>query len=303
MRITRGCYKDIPAYILDTGVYTATVLDEDGGKIASFIKNATSVEYLLTREGERYGRIGLGDAFERGECSGFDDMFPTIDPETRLTPSGKRLEYPDHGEVCRVKHGASVSRDTLTLTYTSEALGYTFTKVFSESEGGALKISYSILNTEEEALSALFAAHCLIRAEDGGRLILPFDEGEPTDIVSDTSGSLTAGERIPLSEHLIRTEREGVPHSDKFYFSRECPDGFIGYEYPSGERFMMRFDNEVLSCLGVWRNFEGLNGCYCLGLEPATLGYDTVTEANRRGQSRPLAPHSTLEFYITLSIE
>lgn len=36
--------------------------------------------------------------------SGCDDMFPTIDPMTFDEGERKGIEYPCHGEVCRVAH-------------------------------------------------------------------------------------------------------------------------------------------------------------------------------------------------------
>ena len=97
MIITKSNYKNVFALKLETEYYTALVLPNEGGKIASFFDKRKGKEYLLQNPSKRYLHVGLTDEFEKGECSGFDDMFPTIDP---VTVGGK--EYPDHGEVCRV---------------------------------------------------------------------------------------------------------------------------------------------------------------------------------------------------------
>ena len=301
MTIKKALYKDVPAYILDTGTYLATVLPEDGGKIASFIKKSTGTEYLLTREGDTYGRIRMDDAFERGECSGFDDMFPTIDPEYIVNEAGEERFHPDHGEISRVALTPTENENSLTLTYTSESLGYRFEKTFTEDDG-KLRISYKIENLKTPKMPALFAAHCLIRAEEGGKLLFPFGEGEEVDILFDSSERLPVGKRTEYKNSLA----ESVfypPRCEKFYFPRECPLGFVGYEYPSGETFLMEFDREALSCLGIWQNFGGLNDCYCIGLEPASLGYDTVSEAKRRGQEKPIENGNPLSFFIALSVK
>ena len=302
MRIEKGLYKGVPAYILDTGVCRATVLSEDGGKIASFISLLTKREFFVTREGEEYERIRMEDSFELGECSGFDDMFPTIDPE-RVTVDGKEYDYPDHGEICRVALEEHAADDSLTLTYTSDNIPYSFTKTFREGERGGIKISYKIESRAAEPLPALFAAHALVLAEDGGRLIFPFDLGEPCDLISDTSGEYAAPVRIPLSEDLVKSrEAEGNPHSKKIYFPSKCPLGRVEYEYPSGERFVMDFDNEALSYLGIWYNYRGIRGDFCLGIEPASLGYDTVSGAAAYGQVSPILSGEPLEFYISIGI-
>ena len=302
MKIEKGFYKNVPAYILDTGVCRAVVLPEDGGKIASFIALATGRELLLVRETDEYARIRMEDSFELGECSGFDDMFPTIDPE-RVTPDGKEYDYPDHGEICRVALSATVSDSSLTLTYTSENIPYSFTKTFTEGEGGEIKISYIIKNLSAYPLPALFAAHCLLRTEDGGRLIFPFGLGEPCDLISDTSGEYAAPVRIPLSEDfVVSREAEGNPHSKKIYFPNRCPIGRVEYEYPSGERFVMKFDSKTLCYLGIWYNYRGIRDDFCIGIEPASLGYDTVSAAKKMGQQSPIPSGESLEFYISIGV-
>ena len=112
MRIVESKYKNVFALQVETDSYTALVLPSEGGKLASFIDKKTGKEYLLQNPSKEYLHIGKSDNFEQGECSGFDDMFPTIDP---VCVNGK--EYPDHGEVCRVSFSYSIEGEKLVLRY------------------------------------------------------------------------------------------------------------------------------------------------------------------------------------------
>lgn len=100
-----GFYKDRPAIRVDTGALTALFLPEDGGKLAS-LKARDGYEYLYQGPESRYRRLTVDGSYIEAECSGWDDMFPTIDP---YQPEGLP-PYPDHGEICRIPlehiHGA-----------------------------------------------------------------------------------------------------------------------------------------------------------------------------------------------------
>ena len=92
-----GFYKDRPAIRVDTGALTALFLPEDGGKLAS-LKARDGYEYLYQGPESRYRRLTVDGSYIEAECSGWDDMFPTIDP---YQPEGLP-PYPDHGEICRI---------------------------------------------------------------------------------------------------------------------------------------------------------------------------------------------------------
>ena len=104
--IKQAQYKDRPAICLETGKASVLFLAEDGGKMASFRYGGR--EYLAQAPGGSYLRLGPRSDYVSCECSGFDDMFPTIDP-CRLDGH----TYPDHGEVCRIPHAVSREGDAV----------------------------------------------------------------------------------------------------------------------------------------------------------------------------------------------
>ena len=296
MRIIKTKYKNIFALQAETENYTALVLPSEGGKIASFFDKRKGKEYLLQNPSKTFLSVRFNDDFEKGECSGFDDMFPTIDP---VIVDGK--EYPDHGEVCRVSFDYEMENDTLILLYRSERFGYIYQKTFSEGKNGELKIDYSI-KSDLEDFKALWSAHCFLSIEEGGKLILPFDEGELVDCVDDTENPSTE-RRYPYEkeEFIIRFPKK--KRAKKWYFPNPCKKGYVGYQTPQGDTFMMTFDEKRLPYLGIWLDYGTVNGSNCVGLEPCTLGYDTVVNAEKHGQRSLLKKEEELKFSLSLFVK
>ena len=292
MKITESSYKDIFALEIEGEKYTARVLPSEGAKLASYFDKGRRKEYLVQNPSEKYIPLGRAGEFERCECSGFDDMFPTIDP---TVVDGR--EYPDHGEVARVSFSYEIRSDSLLLTYFSEQLGYSYEKTLFEDDDGKLCINYRIENRNSSPLKALFAGHCLVRIEQGGRVIAPFSEGDAIDLVYDTEREPAS---MPYKPDMLSTVWGDRPYAKKYYFSGKCRDGSVAYEYPSGDRFVLEFDKEKLEYLGIWMDFGKINGTYSVGLEPCSLGYDTVQEAKRHGQEKDI--EKTLEFRLKISV-
>ena len=296
MQIKQSKYKNVFAIRLETAKYIALVLPSEGGKIASFQDKATGKEYLLQNPSENYLHIGLTDDFEKGECSGFDDMFPTIDP---VCVDGK--EYPDHGEICRVPFSYAATEDKLVLKHVSVSLGYTYQKSFTEEKNGALRIAYEITNQTETPLRALWAGHCLLNAKQGGKIIVPFQEGAPIDCVYDSNQNLQKPVRLPYEEERMRTVWSEKIEAQKWYFFEKCPQGIVGYQYPEGDTFVMEFDKDKLPYLGLWLDYGLVNGSHYIGLEPCSLGYDTVVNAEKYGAKETLMEEKfTFEIYISI---
>ncbi|MBQ8658680.1 MAG: hypothetical protein IJ506_06050 [Clostridia bacterium] len=54
--------------------------------------------------------------------------------------------------------------------------------------------------------------------------------------------------------------------------------------------------------VGVWIDYGTVNGSYYVGLEPCTVGYDTVLKAEQYGQRRILKCEESIKFCIALSV-
>lgn len=304
MQIQKTRYKNVPAIELTTEKYAVLMLPGEGGKMASFRDRSTGKEYLVQNASEQYLHLGPEGDYEHCECSGFDDMFPTIDPVSVKNSLGQELAYPDHGEICRLTFSHTVAEGALTLSCDSPLLGVHYEKTLTEGEDGALQIHYTIINPTAADLDVLWAAHCLVNAQPGGQVLTPFAEGHPVDVLYDSTGVISAQTRMPGGDAFLRTPTEAhPPKSAKLYFSGTCPKGFMGYRYPAGDAFMMAFDCKKLPSLGLWVNNRRLGDAYCVGIEPCTVGYDTVTMGKKYGQENILKAGQTLQFTLSLSVE
>ena len=124
----RSNYKDRPAVVVESDFLIATILPVDGGKIVSLRVKDTGKELLVTRPEEKYKILTYDGNFEQSECSGFDDMFPTVDPYTPGEGVYAGITYPDHGEVCRLQHKVEIFDGGVILNTSSKLFPIDFQK-------------------------------------------------------------------------------------------------------------------------------------------------------------------------------
>ena len=336
-------YKGVFAVEICFGNVSAKFLPSEGGKLASF--KAGGYEYLLQNPSRGFLRLGEEGDYVACECAGFDDMFPTIDP---CAGTGGKI-YPDHGEVCRIpfsyeiiggktaeKTGKATVEKTgekLAMKFVSEKFGYRFEKIVGKSDGDVLEISYEIENTGCEPLPCLYAAHCLVNAENGGEIIVPFrardeinagdetkvcgeinagDEtklrgeinaGDETELFFDTTATFPKGEtKRPLRKEMLNfPTRRGEKRCYKLYFPAKCGDYAIGFKPEGKPAFMINV--EGLPFAGIWVNDDYFNGARCVGLEPCSARYDSPENSIKRGDRAALLPREKLKFKLGLSVE
>ncbi len=298
MTVGKCFFKNLPALFAEDGC-RAVILPGEGGKIASFT-DEKGREYLLCNPSPVYLHTG-GGAYEKCDCSGFDDMFPTIDEARVLRADGKELVYPDHGEVCRNPFDYEVKDGAISMSFRSYAFGYDYFKTV-RAENGTVVIDYRIVNTGKYPLNALWAAHCLVPIENGGSVVSSYPDDAMAEMVSGTVASFTQN-AVFCAKKAAFTQMGGEKRSGKYYFLPPSGGGFVGYRYADGRTFYIEYDKEILPELGVWQNEGALNGACCVGLEPCTLAYDSVVNAKARGTERPIPAGKSLEFTLRLGVK
>lgn len=300
MKIYLSKFKNVQSVCVETANSIAHFLPTEGGKMASF--KAFSKEYLVQNPSKEFLHLGLEGSFEKTECAGFDDMFPTIDPVTIKDGDRAGKTYPDHGEVARLSFDYQINEDSLVMETISKELNYAYKKTITE-ENGALKIDYQIENLSNEVFPCVWAGHCLIDISGGGKVITPFSEGDLVDLVNDVKGKFgKKGERLPLKEQMLTFDKTPDGHCYKLYFPQKLLGGKVAFNYADGKTFTMQF-SDGLTYLGLWLNHGFLNDCSCIGLEPCTAGYDTVYNAEKYGQKGEIRANGKLNFSLILSVE
>lgn len=98
-RIGQSRYKDQPAVTIQSDQIAAQFLPGIGAKMCSRVCKPLGFELLVQRPGKEYVLQPYDGDYVAGECSGFDDMFPTIDECFYESYPWKGTRIPDHGEV------------------------------------------------------------------------------------------------------------------------------------------------------------------------------------------------------------
>ena len=140
--IKKGFYKDLMCYDIVSGDKVLKILPGEGGKIASI--SAGGFEFLEQATNKKYKKLNYTGVFVDSECSGFDDMFPTVD---EVETSG--LIYPDHGVIARLPMRARVAGGELKLSAKTPDLPFEWTKTVGKINNG-FKIEYRIKNLSED---------------------------------------------------------------------------------------------------------------------------------------------------------
>ena len=78
-KITRSTYKDQRAIIIEGLRFSVKVLPDSGAGISSILDKKTGREFLVQRSEPLYKKGSFDGNYVEAECSGMDDMFPTID--------------------------------------------------------------------------------------------------------------------------------------------------------------------------------------------------------------------------------
>ena len=115
--ITPSRYKDQPAITLESETIVAQFLPDVGAKLCSLIYKPANLELLLQRPNETYRLAPYdGDYVAQGECSGFDEMFPSIDRSFYEGYPWRGTPIPDHGEVWSLPWTcATVQKDPISV--------------------------------------------------------------------------------------------------------------------------------------------------------------------------------------------
>lgn len=306
-------YKDVLSLVMETDGLRAVFLAEHGAKMASLVIKPTGRELLAQAPGEAYKRLAYDGVYVDSECSGFDDMLPTIDPCVYEDDPWAGVRLPDHGEVCALPWRVRLDGDTAVMETYGVRLPYRFTKTIRFMSETALEIAYDLENLCGFDMDFLWAAHTMLNAEEGGRVILPYAPGSEVDLMfSRRLGSRTPvnGWRWPLTE-----TREGMvdfsrtaarsPEGDayKFYFRDRVPAGRFEYRYATDQTgFIMEFPARYVPYLSLWINEGSFHGLHTLAPEPCTGAYDRPDRAKRAGMNSVLPAGGTYSWYLRFSV-
>ncbi|MBB6670787.1 hypothetical protein [Cohnella nanjingensis] len=299
MQIYRSCYKDIDAVTIENDALSAQFLPDYGGKMASFASKATRREFLVQAGNERYRALEYDGDYVASECSGFDDMFPTIDRCPYPDVPWRGVVIPDHGEVCGLKWEQRIENggEALLMFVHGVRFPYRLEKRIAFVGERTLGIDYRAVNLSGFDMHFLWAAHPMIAAEPGGTIETPFT-GE-RDVAMMFSTDAKHGQTADWPAVLDDTE--GAAY--KFYFRDRVPVGRCAYRYPSGEALVLEYSAGTVPYLGIWVNNGSFKGYRNVAFEMCTGAMDRPDAAIAAGQSSVLPANGEYRWHLRLSEE
>ena len=294
--IKETLYKNVKAIKIYNEFIEATILPKDGGKIASLF-SCRNKEYLYQNPSTKYLRLSYDGIFAKAECSGFDDMFPTID-EDFVKLNNMDTKYPEHGEICRLSFDYKIKKDALILSAFSSKFGYRYTKkIFIQNN--SIIIDYEIENNNDYDFPCLFGLHLLASSTNKG--IIETGCNNECYLMFDNKNQFGNNDSfINQTKELLQTSTS-IINCYKIYYL-DSNNNYVRYKYGYEKELLLEYDPNIFKNLGLWINNGFFNNMYCVGIEPCTIAFDNISNAKKHQQQFVLKPKEKLNTSIKITL-
>ena len=303
-------YKNIPSIVLENEILRAKFLPYPGGKLASLISKQTGYEFLVQRPSPTYREQPFAGVYVDGECSGFDDMFPTIDACLCENAPWQGVELADHGEVWSLPWDvASADAHSVTFAVHGIRFPYLLKKHIVLTDNGLLRFQYTLTNLSPFDFEYLWAGHLMINLKEGARVRVPDDCWEMVTILSNSGLNFGDIHQWPYLQYangemycadIVRSK--DVKGFEKYYFTKPLKQGWCSLEYPNQQKLKIAFSTETVPYLGILMNEEGWYGLYNIIIEPCSVCYDRPDVAKKHGQCSTLRGKATVEWGLEIGV-
>lgn len=312
MRIYPSRYKDQEALSIESERIAAQFLPGIGAKMCSLVYKPLDRELLVQAPGETYRLQPYDGIYVDGECSGFDDMFPTVDACHYEEYPWQGIRLPDHGEVWSLAWESAIQRDLLWFSVHGVRFPYHLEKWISFTAEDTLHIRYRLTNPTSFPFRFLWAAHIMLSLEEGCHLALPDGVrsvvctlGQGGDLGSYGDESPWPIVRLPDGRErdlrLLRPRSTGV--LEKYYVKGRMPEGWCTLRYPrSNFALTLSFPVDKVPYLGILPN-EGIwRDMYNVFIEPATASYDRIDAAGLHNALSVVQGNAAYEWYLDIAV-
>jgi hypothetical protein len=310
MKICKSRYKNIDALTLENECLKVQFTPEFGGKMLSLIHKKTSREILQQAKSPEYKVLDYDGEFVKAECSGFDDMFPTIDRVVYPDHPWKGVEMPDHGEVCGLKWEYDIKEDSIYMAVNGVRFPFKMEKWITFTGENSINIDYKATNNCYFNMDFLWTAHVMVDAGNGGEILLPYKDNQDARIAFTTDEKLGRfGDTVTWPQardkdgrvrqvNIVRSRDEEDLDALKYYFKGRMPEGWCGYRYKEdGTRLILSFPTDSVPYLGILTSKT-----HGLILEPCTATMDRPDMAKLFNQNSVLMAKGTYSWYLKIQI-
>lgn len=308
-------YKDRDAVTIESDMLAVQFMPELGAKMVSLVCRKTGREFLAQAAGAEYKVLEYDGDYVESECSGFDDMFPTIDRVFYDSYPWKGVEIPDHGEICGLPWDCERGSDSLHMSVHGVRFPYRLEKRIEFETPNVLKIDYRAVNLSEFDMDFLWAAHPMINAEEGGEILVPYENGAAVTCgFSWDEGLAGYGDAMTWPQARgrdgkaralnVTPARDEEGNNYKFFFDHKMPDGWCAYRYPDGGPLLrLSFPADKVPYLCVWVNEGSFHGLHNVAMEPCTGSYDRPDLAKQHRQNSVLKARDEYSWYLKFHLE
>ena len=305
-------YKGLSSLVLENERLKIHLLPDYGGKMASFYHKFTEREFLFQNEAQTLELPEYAADFSNFDASGFDEMFPSIDPSFYPDGSWQGTSIPDHGEVWTLPWNYKIKKKAVIFSVYSPRFPYRLTKEVKLLPN-KIRINYTVDNLAQEKFKFIWAAHALLNCNpETTQLILPPETEEVVNVEANNHlGDWGQQHSYPLTTNrdgsqidLSRVEPSTAGTCEKFYIPHQLETGRCGVEYSdTQERLVYHFPVERVPYLGVWKTQGGYRGDYNIALEPCTGIYDDLYVADQINKTAAVGPQDSYSWYLEMRVE
>jgi len=310
MHIDQTKYKDQRAIVWESDSARFLFLPDTGASLVSAYSKTLGKEYLVQRPGPAYLRQPFDGSYVEAECSGMDDMFPTIDRCTyeRFPWAGTVLA--DHGEVWNLPCRYEILKKEVWFTCNGVRLPYIFHKRVTMADEDTIILRYRVENPTPFPMDFLWAGHTMVQSEPGLQLHVPPDCTRGVAVFSNTGRIGGFGNRF---DYPVFTDAQGKKRNlsrmaersgncEKYYFENKLRQGWCAVNYPAGDVFALSFSADTVPYLGILHNEGDFHGLYNIFLEPCTSAFDRPDVARLFGQNTAIPAQGSYEWSLAISI-
>lgn len=284
-----------------------------GAKLVSIVNLDSGREWLVQPR-VLLGRVPYAGAFTEGDMSGWDEMFPTINPCPYPLPGGRAgSKLPDHGEVWSLPWSVAESTGTsLTLSIEGRALPYRLTRRLMLAGRAALRMRYRLENLSDEPLTWLWAAHPQFACPPGTAVILADEVVDLLQVCEPDSGWVPAGAPVTWpwattpGGSRVRIDRIAAGVGRGFYKLYVRPEQQLNWaamsDETTGDRLRLSWDPGQIPYLGIWVDQACFNDVPTIALEPSTGFYDDLAHAHGNGRAVTTAPRQAVQWQLAVTL-
>ena len=304
-------YKDINSIVLENDIYRVEILPNPGGKMVSLQDKQCEYEFFVQKPWANYKSGSFGGSYVEAECSGFDDMFPTIDECEYEDFPWKGIVLADHGEVWSLPWKV-VSHDEqmLKLSVQGIRIPYILEKTIVLTEQG-VRLDYVLSNPTPFDFDYLWGGHMMINVEEGMKVVLPEDYKTAVTVFSNGVSKFGDTHNWPLLKdkngELYRGDivrNKTAQGFEKYYFTDQVGTGSCLLEYPDGrKRLRVSYSVDTVPYLGILMNEDGWDGLYNIFVEPCSICFDRPDVARQHGQRSTCPKFGEVKWNMMLSFQ